>query len=350
MRQHLRPTPLQSLSPTFHPQGCNGHSARLFFTIMVILLLPKRAAAFAKPSGHLTLDAQSKNAYDFDIDMKGEFKLKTKRIEKTRAVATIEAGYQSMSLRLEDLYVDYKSSDRLRLTLGMSKKILGLEYEDSKQDRLTIRRSPIYQKMEAQGLVGRQLNLRAHVRLGKKKDGVKLSGALGGDNSRNFNAQLSVQRIKSEWGYGAWLLGELHRINGTFIPVFAESIACWYETKQGRLTLEGFHGIDAQQTELERLFADGRTVHFSGVKLDAAVNIPIGKHLVVSPLAQASFIVDDLAHSETNTVHLLAGVKAEIKRFRFSFNAETYGVKDTINDGTRLFNTESYYGEIAFFF
>jgi hypothetical protein len=58
---------------------------------------------------------------------------------------------------MKDVVVDYRYSRKLNISLGYSKKILGVEYEDGKRKRIPIHRSFPYRKMESLGIVGRQL-------------------------------------------------------------------------------------------------------------------------------------------------------------------------------------------------
>ena len=321
---------------------------------IVLFLITFPAEAVAKPivkhSGHLTLEADAGTDEKFEIDMKGELKVKTKRVQKTRVVAAAEAGYQTLSFTLEDLYLDYKPGKKLLLTLGLSKKIMGLEYEDGRRQRITIKRSALYEKMESHGLVGHQINFRINKRFRKRHNGVRLSAAIGGDNSRNSNLILSLRHVRENWGYGFWLLGESHYIDDHFMPVVAEIVSLWHRSDRGRIVIEGFHGIDAHQTEYERLFADNRKVQFAGIKIECAANAQLGKNIVFSPLTQFSWWVDDIRYPENTTLQARAGLQLGWNRFRLSFNAETQSQKNTEENRIVYSQKDRYYGELAYFF
>ena len=322
--------------------------AAVLISLLVIAVAPAaQAIKFKNPDGYAAVDLEVEGMNRAVADGTLKLKLETKRENKVKASTDVELNYNDRELYIEELKIDYKASKRSKWTFGIDKKIIGLEYEHGKKYRLTVKRGPIYKKMEELGIVGRQFTLKYDRKLKKK---LHLSTALGGDNGRNFNGTLSLQKKKKDWGLGSWYLLESHRINQKQIPVFVQSYAFWYRPEQGAIALELFHGIDAERTEYEKDFGDNRTVHFSGAKFEISSNHHIGQTLVLSPLFQTSFWIDDLKHSGGNTLQFLAGVNLTRGRLRFSINAETFGVKLSGNLNERKFNRTNGYVEITYFF
>ena len=137
----------------------------------------------------------------------------------TRVVVKLEARYFRDDVALEDAYVDHKVSDRLRLQLGVNKKRFGMEYEQSRRERLTPERSFFYRKLEELGIVGRQLNLRL---LTEPIDGLLVDVTAGTSGSRDGNALVRVARQHDSFGYGYWGLFEQRRVDKHYITVWAQ--------------------------------------------------------------------------------------------------------------------------------
>ena len=324
--------------------------SRLLFLLTTLLIVAGPAAAAETWGGYAEINADSKNRNDTDVDVKAKLELDTRRVEGMKAHIEAEGSAIKREVYLEDVYIDYKFSKKLRATLGYSKKILGLEYETGKKKRLTVHRSPFYQKMESLGIVGRQINLRFDLKLNKeKKTGTFLSGALGGDNSKDFNVQLSLQHKTKYWGAGLWTLIESHRIDGRSILVTAETASVWHKSDHASMALELFHGVDAVRTEFQEYLSRKRTVHFMGPKVDLALHFELKKKLIISPVLRASLVFDDIERPEENTLHALGGVHLRWNRVVVSVNAETYGVND-VNTHERRFRRKSYYGQVVYYF
>lgn len=327
-----------------------NRNAPSLFSMLFLAFLCLPAKADKTWSGYAEINADSKNRNDTGVDVTAKIELDTKRLAGMKAHIEAEGSAIKRDVYFEDVYIDYKFSKKLKATLGYSKKILGLEYETGKKKRLTIHRSPFYKKMESLGLVGRQINLRFNLKLNnKKKTGTFISGALGGDNSRDYNGQLSLQHKTKYWGCGLWSLVESHRIDGKSIWVFAETASVWHQTERTRLAFELFHGVDAVRTEFQQYLGSDRTVHFMGPKFDFTLHFTLKNDLLISPVIQSSLIFDDIQNPQENTLHVLFGVHLRWNNLVVAFNAESHGVND-INTSERQFRRKSYYGQVIYYF
>ncbi|MBN2527290.1 MAG: hypothetical protein JXR76_12920 [Deltaproteobacteria bacterium] len=306
------------------------------------------ARAGVKGNVEVGVDVENKN--NTKVDVEAELKFKSKRAAGLQAEVEAKASGVDRDAHLEDVLVDYRFSKKLHINLGYSKKILGLEYEQGKQTRLSIHRSSMYRKMESLGLVGRQINLRLEAKLGKKKKRLFLSAALGGDNSRDYNLQFSIKKRFRDLGVGVWTLLEQHRIDKDFMTVYAEVASAWYETDAGKVTLEVIHGVDAIRTEYLSLLKKDRTVHFLCPKMDMAKFITLGKETALVPFVQAGMVFDDLDNAADNSLLFAAGTRFQWHGLRIGLNVEAIGVKDPTKKNHRDFHRRSFYGQVIYFF
>lgn len=332
------------------PNVAKNSILAIWFILFIFFFCPMSLLAKNNIGGNVAVEVDSKNRSKTKVGVTAKIKFKSKRLFRMKAHIDVEGSAVDKDVHFEDVYIDYKFSKKWNASFGYSKKILGMEYEIGRQRRLTIHRSPIYKKMEALGLVGRQITLRFNYQLGKKKSGTNISAAVGGDNGRDINAALSLQTKYKHWGYGGWALLEMHRIDGEYIPVFAEALALFYQKQQGQIALELHHGVDAQGTELEKRYGEERTVYFLGPKLNFVMNFILGKTLTLSPLFRTSLVMHDLKNPNENTVEFLIGTKLRWNDLVISFNAEMYGIKNIHQQNRRDFNRKSYYGEVIYFF
>lgn len=147
------------VSRDLHSVSCN-----LLAGLLIVVSATRSGLALA--DGRVQVDGVVKSSYEIgdrvgpEAEIEIEIEIESKRVEKTRAVVKIEGRYFREALFMEDGYLDHKVSKRLKFQLGINKKRLGMEYEQSSRARLTPNRSFIYQELEERGLVGRQLNFR----------------------------------------------------------------------------------------------------------------------------------------------------------------------------------------------
>jgi len=252
-----------------------------------------------------------------------QVKLKTKRRAGTRAFVKIEGRYYDRDLYLKDAYIDHAASSRLRLRLGIDKKTLGLEYQESSGERLTLHRSHVYQQLETLGLAGRQLELRVLTRPDRGKSGFYLDLTLGMDGSRNQNALASLRRREGPFGWGAWGLVERHRIEHTYLPVWAVVCSSWIDTGAIRVATELFAGVDPLSTEFERTLGDGHTVAFYGPRGELALRFALSERWKLEPFVQGSLLARDAREPGAgHQAQALVGLNLRSKRLVFRTSAE----------------------------
>ena len=299
--------------------------------------------------GFIAIQGEMENTDNIGIDdVEAELTLKTPRKKRTRAVITVDGKFYRRCVYLEDLYIDHRFNSKLRLTVGISKKVLGLEYENGRKYRASIHRSPIYQKMESLGIVGRQFNLKLSGKTGSG-DGLKWSGALGADGTRDMNALVSIEKPFGNFGVGTWLMLEAHKVGSYYDPAYSHVFSFWANTDFLRIAIELFTGNDTKQTEYNEIFGDDRIVFFGGTKFEVRGKHRFSKELTLNPVFQTSFWTNDLDNYLDNTLHFLLGARFKFQRIAVSLNGEITGDR-TANSNRRVFNDKALYVEIFFDF
>jgi len=252
-----------------------------------------------------------------------QVRLKTKRRARTRAVIKVEGRYYDRYVSIKDAYLDHAIDDALHLRLGIDKKVLGLEYQESSRKRLTLHRSHVYEMLESLGLAGRQLEFRLLTRPDSGRDGLFADFSVGMDGSRNQNALASLRYRLGPFGWGSWGLLERHRIEHTYLPVWALVSSWWVESGFIRVATELFAGVDAFATEFERTLGDGHTVAFYGPRGEVALRFALSERWNLEPFVQGSLLTRDAREPEAGyQAQGLMGLNLRSKRLTFRTNVE----------------------------
>ncbi|HEU5076661.1 MAG TPA: hypothetical protein VFU02_20870 [Polyangiaceae bacterium] len=300
-----------------------------------VALTPAEARA-DELDGVVRLFVEKPGKSEAEPEAEVQVKLKTKRRRGTRAVLKVEGRYYDRDLYIKDAYLDHAVNRAHHLRLGIDKKTLGLEYQESSDERLTLHRSHVYQRLETLGLAGRQLEFRWLTRPRDSDAGMYADLGVGMDGSRNQNALASLRYRLGPFGWGAWGLIERHRIEHTYLPVWAAVCSWWVDTGAIRVATELFGGTDALATEFERTHGDGHTVAFYGPRAEVALRIPLTEHWSLEPFVQGSLLARDAREpSAGHQAQGLAGLNLRSKRLVFRTNAELVSERgSTAEDGS----------------
>jgi len=284
---------------------------------------PAWAEKTDKLAGVVRLFVEKPGAGEAAPEAEVQVKLKTKRRARTRAVLKVEGRYYDRDIIIKDAYLDHAVDRGLQLRLGIDKKTLGLEYQESSQQRLTLHRSHVYEMLETLGLAGRQLEFRLLTRPSSGRAGLYADFSLGMDGSRNQNALGSLRYRLGPFGWGSWGLLERHRIDHTYLPVWAFVSSWWVDTGAIRVATELFAGVDALATEFERTFGDGHTVAFYGPRGEVALRFRLSEHFYLEPFVQGSLLARDAREPAAGyQAQGLLGLNLRSKRLVFRTNAE----------------------------
>jgi|GEM_PF-4946026 len=304
-----------------------------FRAIAFLLVFGEHAHAEPEASGIINLDAahERENLHDVAIDARGQVRVDSSRYYGTKGRVQVEASSRRRMIELERAFVNHRVNKGANIVFGYGKKILGFEYQQGQLKRLTIVRSPVYQKMQSLGLVGRHFHFRTNWKFDRKYD-HKLSVSTGVYGPGGFSQMLSLRKTKGQLAYGAWLRYDFTRVDRSaypakFRPTPAVVVSGRYKVKKGRVALEGFWGGDAQRSTLNRLIEDYDSVYFAGLKLEGIRHFSLGEGTRISPLFQTSLWADDLSELRRKQVQVLGGVILALRnRLDFMFNAQVVGV------------------------
>jgi hypothetical protein len=226
-----------------------------------------------------------------------------------------------------------------------------LEYQWSSKYRISIHRSPLYQKMEALGMVGRELSLRVIKKPDKGEDGLSLEAAAGANGSFDLNIHFSIRHKIKRWGYGLWGMVEKHRINDRSIFLWGQTTSIWYQHRLIRTAAEFIAGVDAQRTDFAITIGEARSVYFYGSKFETGVKIPMRESVEMEPFVQYSLWVNDSIEPENNTMVFLFGLNFHfVEKVVLAFNYELFGEAEEGLDHQRRFSRRNYYVATKFYF
>lgn len=280
-------------------------------------------------------------------EVNAALELKTRRWEGMRALFKVEGWAFHKAIEIKDAYIDYKVAPQVHLQLGYNKKRLGLEYEQSRKNRLSPERSYLYRKMESLGIVGRQLNLRL---LLKPQRGLELDVGVGADASQNVNALTRVAYGRNDWGLGVWGLVESHRINNGYLFTWATALSAWYISEQSRAVLELIGGLDSEESEMERLFFEGRRVYFVGPKLELGRRFELSERVQIEPFTQLTLALHDLEDSFYNTIEAVGGVNIRYRRTVTGLTISSQGETERVEPYDRTVRAPRFFAEVRFDF
>ncbi len=311
--------------------GVKRARSRLLVLIALATLLAPANAGADQVGGVVRLFVEKPGTSEAEPEAEVQVKLKTKRRAGTRAFVKVEGRYYERDLRLKDAYIDHKVDDGLRLRLGIDKKTLGLEYQESSDERLTLHRSHAYQFLETLGLAGRQLELRVLTRPERGTSGVYADFTLGMDGSRNQNALVSLRHRVGPFGWGGWGLAERRRIEHTYLPVLAGVGSLWIDIGAFRVATELFAGVDPLSTEFERTHGDGHTVAFYGPRGELAARLGLSERWQLEPFLQGSLLARDAQEpSAGHQAQALLGLNLRSKRLVFRTSAELVAEQSSV--------------------
>lgn len=269
-----------------------------------------------------------------------QLELESKRRKGTRAKVTLTGESDEPGLLLEEAFIDHKLESGEKLLFGQAKKRLGREYEDSHRERLTVKRSPLYRKLEEFAFVGHELTLQW-----LREDAWSLSAGY----SESIDADL-ILHAQSD-GYGVWLLAQSDRIDNGRQLVYTLLSSVWHHEGPDRAEAELAFGKDPFASEFERAFGDGTDVHFAALKGQYGHRVEIAGGETLEPVVQATYLVHDHRTPSWTTVQLLVGVNYVIdESLRISLDVEGLGSNSTLDLERRSYDESNVQLEATYYF
>lgn len=230
----------------------------ILLALGLTLAAPARAVEI---SGRVTTGVEIEQPKNGKSETAAKLKAKTKREGKTRASVEVEATTADREVILRGAEIDHKFGGGHSLELGLLKKEFGLEYELSDADRLPIKRTLLYKKLETFTYVGRESIVRW------RHEGEALDTAVSVGYADSLDAHVLAAlgaEFADDWHWHAWVLLQSDKVNRGRQEVGAVAGALAYLGPEARVEAELFGGVDPLETEFQRALGDKKTRYFAG--------------------------------------------------------------------------------------
>lgn len=284
--------------------------------------------------GAVTEFKNGESFYDMQIE------LASKRRQGHRAKLVLAGENDEPGVWIKEAFIDHKFANGEKLLFGQAKKRLGREYEDSHRERLTVKRSPLYRKLEEFAFVGHELSLRYF-----QDEAWSISA--GYSESIDADVILSLQGN----GYGTWLLAQSDRIDQGRQVVYAIMTSAWYRDGRLRAEAELAYGKDPFASEFEKAFGSGDSVHFAAFKAQSGYSIGLNHGDSLEPVVQSTYILHDDRTPKWTTLQLLIGLNYLIdKVLRISLDIEGLGSNSKLDLKRRAYDESNMHLEATYYF
>ena len=307
-----------------------------------------------KIKGRVSTGFESKAFKKGESEWDVKLRFKTKRHHDTRAIAVLRGKSDDVDgVYVQDAWIDHKTGKKRRLQIGLNKKKLGTEYQFGEQERLTIRRSMLYQKLEVFAYVGREQSVRYVAKADPDKNEWGYEVSAGYAESLDGDLMLHLHRPldQGSWNFGSWFLLQWDRINETRQTVWASVFSLWSREEPHHWEAELMAGQDPFDSELEKSYGDGKNVYYYGAKAQYGYRIDLGDERAIEPLGLTSWVVHDEEYPSYNTLQVLVGVRYHVAdNFRVALNLDGVGTNSKIDTDDRSYDESSAAFEVQLFF
>ena len=260
-----------------------------------------------------------------------------------QAQLDVRGESSSHTIELREAYLTADLADGRNLDFGQSKKRLGIEYQKSKENLLTIERTLIYRHLEPFGFAGRDLNFRYYRKANEEKRRNGYSASVGYNEAHDvtFVGHWSRLRTLGSFALGGSGLLQLDQMDGGRQTAWSLGFELLRDRDQHHVELEAVVGQDPFASEFRKIvLKDNDNVHFVGGKLLYGHRFSLSQKTekAVEPVLVASILARDTEVLEWNTVQLLAGLNYYFaKRARVSVNGDFLLSNSRVNTNERTF-------------
>lgn len=294
----------------------------LVLASLCLLAASRATADDLKADGHVSSGLDTHGANQGRSRYEAKLKLKTKRSEQgVRAVMSFEGEAGEEAVTLDDAYADWKLGKQQSLSFGLMEKRLGLEAERSSGERVTIKHTPLYDKLRDFAYVGRALQVKYEQ---ETDGGGSFAVALGHANSYDVFLTAHAERtlVKDWMRGGVWALAQSDRIDNGYQRVFGLAAALWSEHAAVDYELELMAGTDPYESEYEAHYGDGKKVVYTGAKLLAGYRFTVAEAAVLEPFVTGTYVLHDTGEKDRAGWQRLAGLNLTLhERLRLALNA-----------------------------
>ena len=267
-----------------------------------------------------------------------ELKIETDRKDGVKAVLDFEVSNVDPEVQLEEIYIDKKIDSGNKFILGVTKKILGLEYLRSDRKRLPISRTLIYRKLETFAFVGRETTLRYE---SDDESSTYFTFSAGYAASLDYNI---MGLVKSDIGKDLsflWTgLVQSDKITNSRQMVWATTFSLLLDSDTMLAEAELITGQDPFESDFEKTFANGRKVVFAGAKF--LYGLKLGDQGNYQPFVSFSNVRHDLDFIRYYSDEYLFGLEYRAtKLLSFAANLNLVSTNSRVDHERRYWNDSS---------
>jgi hypothetical protein len=308
------------------------------FPMLLCLGTDSLAAGDIKFEGEVTSGVEVVEFKNGKSTTEAELSLETDRKEGVKAVLEFEVSNVDTELELEEIYIDKKQESGSNIILGVTKKILGLEYEQSDNKRLPISRTLIYRKLDTFAYVGKETTLRYE---SDQESGTYYTLSAGYAASLDYNIMGLVQtEISSNLSFLWTGLVQSDKITNGRQMVWATTFSLLLDSEASTLESELIGGQDPFESDFEKTFGDGRKVIFAGAKF--LYGLKLGDNDQYRPFFSYSNVRHDLKYVRYYSDEYLFGLEFNAtKMLSFAGNLNLVSSNSRIDHKRRYWNDSS---------
>lgn len=295
--------------PGFHPHARLG--AFCIFAIGTVAT-PLFADEGVKVEGEVKTGVEVLEFKNGKAVTEAQLKLETKRVDSVKARIELEMDNLDRVVELEEVFLDKKFSDEQKMVMGLTKKIIGLEYERSDRERMPLSRSLIYRKLETFAYVGRETTVR-YISEDENNRAKFIKASLGYADSLDYNISSIFSLPVGDDLSVLWSgLIQSDKINKGRQLAWATAFSALYDSDSLLIEAELFGGTDPYESEFEKAFGEGRTVHFGAGKVFAGLRL--GSDKQYEPFLGYSNVRHDIEYIRYYSAEYLAGLNYNVTR------------------------------------
>lgn len=278
-----------------------------------------------------------------------EVKIESERNDGIKGVLEIEMSNIDREVKLEEVFIDRKFDSGNKLVIGLTKKILGLEYDRSARERMPDSRTLIYRKLETFAYVGYETTIRYEAKP-EDQDSISYKYSFGYADSLDFNISgLIMIPLNGDLSVGWSGLVQSDKINKGRQVVWASALSLLFDSEMTLAEGELIGGVDPFESEFEKTFGDSRNVLFAGGKLLGGLKL--GEGLKYEPFLAYSNVRHDWEYIRYYSAEYLAGLNYHAtKNLKVSANLSLVSTNSRIdyektnwNDSTVSFAASLYF-------
>jgi hypothetical protein len=294
-------------------------------------------------SGRLESGVELKELKHGESETKGKLKAKTERKAKARLVLEVDMSSLDKELELQEAYIDQRLGDKedgRSLEIGLGEKTLGLEYDLGDDDRLPIKRTLLYRKLETFAYVGHETTVRYRSEAAPHSRDVDLMLSLGYAESLDVDTILGLkQEFAPDWYWGTWAMVQSDKISSGRQMVWAFIGSLLWMESANRLELELASGQDPFESEFQKTFGDGKSRYFASAKALYGYFFDFGGDSGLQPYVSATTYRYDVELPRYDAVETLVGVNYKItKALQVDASVDVVGTNSKAEPSERTYN------------